>query len=58
MADNEEKKKYIKCGDCGYYRSGKCVLFGETRHAYSSCPYGKKDGLHPDVAKYYKNNGY
>lgn len=58
MADNEEKKKFIKCGDCGYYMSNRCALFGGTRHACDSCQYGKKGGLHPDIERYYKNHGY
>ena len=58
MADNEEKKKFIKCGDCGYYMSNKCALFGGATHAYDGCPHGKKGGLHPDIARHYKNHGY
>lgn len=58
MTDNKEKNETINCGDCNYYMSGKCALFGKSREAYDGCKHGETGGVHPDIAKYYRNRGY
>ena len=53
-----KEEKFVKCGCCNYYMSGRCSLFGGSREAYDGCKYGGTGGMHPDVAKYYRNRGY
>ena len=58
MKKEAKEEKYIKCGDCNKYMSGKCALFEESRETYDGCKYGETGGMHSDVAKYYRNRGF
>ena len=57
MSNTQEQKtkKCIKCGDCNYYISCRCSLFGGKRYGHDGCQHGETGGLHPDVAKAYRN---